>query len=64
MTYPINCTGHPAASVPAGFTADGLPIGLQIIGRRYADASVLTLAATVERIRPWFNRYPGLCAAA
>jgi Asp-tRNA(Asn)/Glu-tRNA(Gln) amidotransferase A subunit family amidase len=57
MTYPINYTGHPAASVPAGFTTDGLPIGLQIIGRRYADASVLTLAAAVERIGPWLDRY-------
>jgi Asp-tRNA(Asn)/Glu-tRNA(Gln) amidotransferase A subunit family amidase len=60
MTYPINYTGHPAASVPAGFTADGLPVGLQIIGRRYADATVLALAAAVERVRPWFDRYPGL----
>jgi len=64
MTYPINYTGHPAASVPAGFTGEGLPIGLQIIGRRYADASVLTLAAAVERIRPWFDRYPGLGRSA
>ena len=60
MTYPINYTGHPAISVPAGFTADGLPVGLQIIGRRYADESVLTMAAAVERMRPWFNSYPGL----
>ena len=60
MTYPINYTGHPAASIPAGFTADGLPIGLQIIGRRHADASVLTLAAMVERIRPWFGSYARL----
>ena len=62
MTYPINYTGHPAASIPAGFTTDGLPIGLQIIGRRYADASVLTLAAAVERIRPWADCYRGLFA--
>ena len=40
MTYFTNFTGHPAASVPAGF-ADGLPVGLQIIGRRHADADVL-----------------------
>ena len=55
MTYPINFTGHPAISVPAGFTPDGLPVGLQIIGRRYADESVLTMAAAVERMRPWFE---------
>jgi Asp-tRNA(Asn)/Glu-tRNA(Gln) amidotransferase A subunit family amidase len=60
MTYPINYTGHPAISVPAGFTADGLPVGLQIIGRRHADESVLTMAAAVERLRPWFDSYPGL----
>jgi Asp-tRNA(Asn)/Glu-tRNA(Gln) amidotransferase A subunit family amidase len=60
MTYPINFTGHPAISVPAGFTDDGLPIGLQIIGRRQADDAVLRLAAAYEQMRPWFHRYGGL----
>lgn len=60
MTYPINFTGHPAISVPAGLTPEGLPIGLQIIGRRHADASVLAMAARFEEIRPWFQSYPGL----
>ncbi|MCX5515790.1 amidase [Kaistia algarum] len=60
MTYPINFTGHPAISVPAGLTPEGLPVGLQIIGRRHADASVLTLAAHFERLRPWLQSYPGL----
>lgn len=60
MTYPINFTGHPAISVPAGLTPDGLPIGLQIIGKRHADASVLSVAAAFERLRPWFGLYPGL----
>jgi Asp-tRNA(Asn)/Glu-tRNA(Gln) amidotransferase A subunit family amidase len=60
MTYPINFTGHPAISVPAGLTPDGLPIGLQIIGRRHADASVLAVAAAFERMRPWLQAYPGL----
>lgn len=63
MTYPINFTGHPAISVPAGLTPDGLPIGLQIIGRRHADASVLSVAAAVERVRPWLRSYPGLRGA-
>ncbi|HTH99884.1 MAG TPA: amidase [Acidisoma sp.] len=60
MTYPINFTGHPAISIPAGLTSDGLPVGLQIIGRRHADESVLAVAAAVERMRPWFSTYPGL----
>jgi Asp-tRNA(Asn)/Glu-tRNA(Gln) amidotransferase A subunit family amidase len=41
FTYPFNLTGNPAASVPCGWTDDGLPIGLQIVGRRFADALVL-----------------------
>jgi amidase/aspartyl-tRNA(Asn)/glutamyl-tRNA(Gln) amidotransferase subunit A len=64
MTYPINFTGHPAISVPAGFTPDGMPIGLQIIGRRFADESVLAVADAVERMLPWFGSYPGLTEAA
>jgi amidase/aspartyl-tRNA(Asn)/glutamyl-tRNA(Gln) amidotransferase subunit A len=60
MTYPINFTGHPAISVPAGLTSDGLPIGLQIIGRRHADETVLAVAAAFERMQPWFASYPGL----
>ncbi len=63
MTYPVNFTGHPAASVPAGLSPHGLPIGLQIIGRRHDDAGVLGLAAHVERVRPWFHTYPGLNSA-
>jgi amidase/aspartyl-tRNA(Asn)/glutamyl-tRNA(Gln) amidotransferase subunit A len=59
MTYPINFTGHPAISVPAGITADGMPIGLQIIGRRFADETVLAMAGAVERMLPWFDSYPG-----
>jgi amidase/aspartyl-tRNA(Asn)/glutamyl-tRNA(Gln) amidotransferase subunit A len=60
MTYPVNFTGHPAMSVPAGLTPEGLPVGLQIIGRRHADESVLTLGAMFEAMQPWFDRYPGL----
>jgi hypothetical protein len=40
-TYPFNMTGQPAATVPCGFTKAGLPIGLQIVGRRYDDVTVL-----------------------
>jgi Asp-tRNA(Asn)/Glu-tRNA(Gln) amidotransferase A subunit family amidase len=60
MTFPINFTGHPAISVPAGLTVEGLPVGLQIIGRRYGDESVLALASRFEQARPWLQSYPGL----
>jgi aspartyl-tRNA(Asn)/glutamyl-tRNA(Gln) amidotransferase subunit A len=59
-TYPFNLTGQPAASVPCGFTRDGLPIGLQIVGRRFDDATVLRAAAAFERTRPWANARPAL----
>lgn len=60
LTYPVNFTGHPAASIPAGL-ADGLPVGMQLIGRRYADADVLAASGAFERIRPWHDTY-GRCA--
>ena len=56
LTYPLNFTGHPAASIPAGLV-DGLPVGMQIIGRRYADADVLAASAAFERLRPWAPTY-------
>lgn len=58
ITYLINFTGHPAASVPAGVTNDGLPIGMQIVGRRHADDAVLAASAAFERVKPWFDSYP------
>ena len=58
LTYPINFTGHPAASVPAGLSRSGLPVGMQIVGRRYADLDVLAASATFERLRPWVGTYP------
>ncbi|MEF8782852.1 MAG: amidase [Haloarculaceae archaeon] len=58
LTWVFNLTGHPAASVPAGFTDDGLPVGLQVVGRRYAESDVLAVAAALERARPWADRYP------
>ena len=57
MTYPINFTGNPAASIPAGFTDDNLPIGMQIIGRRHDDETVLAVSAAFERARPWHHKY-------
>lgn len=58
LTHLINFTGHPAASIPAGFTDDGLPVGLQIIGPRFADDDVLAASGAFERANPWDDAYP------
>lgn len=58
FTFPFNLTGHPAISVPAGWTDDDLPIGLQIVGRRWEDSLVLRAAAGFEAIAPWAARRP------
>ena len=58
FTFPINMTGQTASSIPCGFSADGLPIGLQIIGPRRAEARVLQASAAFERARPWSGRKP------
>jgi len=60
LCYPFNLTGQPAATVPCGFTSAGLPVGLQIIGPRFADALVLRAAAAFEAARPWADRHPPL----
>jgi len=60
FTYPFNLTGQPAASIPCGFTADGLPIGLQLVGRRHADAVVLAASAAFEAVSPWQSTRPML----
>jgi amidase/aspartyl-tRNA(Asn)/glutamyl-tRNA(Gln) amidotransferase subunit A len=53
LTHPFNFTGHPAASVPAGVTPSGLPVGLQIVGRRLMDENVISIMRHVEEVRPW-----------
>jgi len=60
FTYPFNLTMQPAATVPCGFTADGLPVGLQIVGRRLADPVVLAASAAFEAIQPWSRKRPVL----
>jgi aspartyl-tRNA(Asn)/glutamyl-tRNA(Gln) amidotransferase subunit A len=56
--YPFNLTGHPAMSVPAGFTPDELPVGLQLIGPWFAEDRLLRLAALLEAVEPWHERRP------
>jgi Asp-tRNA(Asn)/Glu-tRNA(Gln) amidotransferase A subunit family amidase len=58
LTIPANIVGNPAISVPAG-TVDGLPVGMQLIGRHHDDALLLDLARMVERERPWPLVAPG-----
>lgn len=60
FTYPFNLTGQPAATVPCGFDRDGLPLGLQIVGRYRDDALVLRAAAAFEAIAPWTQIRPPL----
>lgn len=60
FTPPFNLTHHPAASLPCGFTPEGLPVGLQIVGPRYADLRVLQAAAVYEAAQPWAGLRPAL----
>ncbi len=62
FTFPMNMTGQPAASVPAGWTEDGLPVGLQIVGRHLDDSMVLRASAAFEAAKPWRNRWPPMLA--
>ena len=57
---PWNYLGNPAASVPAGFTDDGLPLSVQLVGRPNDEATLLSLAAQLEAERPWTTRRPPL----
>ncbi|MBD3255455.1 MAG: amidase, partial [Candidatus Lokiarchaeota archaeon] len=59
-TYPFNMSGNPAASIPCGWTKDGLPIGMQIIGPRFEDLIVLQVSQAFEDINPWQEKKPKL----
>ncbi|TDD83958.1 amidase [Actinomadura rubrisoli] len=60
FTYPFNMTQQPAASLPCGFTAEGLPAGLQVVGARHADALVMSACLAYEHARPWKAKRPVL----
>ena len=58
FTYPFNCTGQPAISLPLGVAGSGLPIGVQLVGPPRGEDVILGLAAQLERARPWIGRRP------
>ncbi|MHA2009581.1 MAG: amidase [Promethearchaeota archaeon] len=57
-TYPFNFSGHPAASIPCGWSNEGLPIGMQIVGKRLDDLTVLQVSQAFEEISPWQDKKP------
>jgi aspartyl-tRNA(Asn)/glutamyl-tRNA(Gln) amidotransferase subunit A len=57
-THPFNLTGHPAMTLPCGFHSDGLPMAIQLVGRRGEDARLLRVAALFEQARPWAGKRP------
>jgi aspartyl-tRNA(Asn)/glutamyl-tRNA(Gln) amidotransferase subunit A len=63
FTAPFNITGHPAFSVPCGMSAVGLPIGLQVVGRKYDEPILLRVAYAYEQATPWHTLRPPLQAA-
>jgi aspartyl-tRNA(Asn)/glutamyl-tRNA(Gln) amidotransferase subunit A len=64
FTRPFNLSGHPACSIPCGFSPEGLPIGLQIIGRPFDEATILRVADTYQRATDWHARRPPTTVAS
>ena len=60
MNRPANFTGHPAISIPCGFTREGLPVGMQLIGPRWSEARLLAIALAYEEATEWHKRHPNL----
>ncbi len=60
LTFPFNLTGQPAASIPAGWTKEGLPVGLQIVGRYNDEGTIFRAAAAFEQAQPWAQEKPSL----
>jgi aspartyl-tRNA(Asn)/glutamyl-tRNA(Gln) amidotransferase subunit A len=59
LTMPFNLAGLPDISLPCGFTTDGLPIGLQIAGKPFEEATVLRIAHAYQQLTDWHRREPG-----
>ena len=62
--FPFNFSGLPAISLPATWTTDHIPIGVQLVGRYGDEATILRLSAQLEQARPWIQRRPSICAGA
>ena len=62
FTVVANWTGQPAITVPVHWNAQGVPIGIQFMGRIGDEATLLRLAGQIERARPWFDRKPQICS--
>ena len=58
LNFPANLSGLPAVSLPCGFSAEKLPIGLQLIGRAFEEAALLRVALAYERSTPWHKMFP------
>ncbi|MBD3193874.1 MAG: amidase [Candidatus Lokiarchaeota archaeon] len=58
FTFPFNLTGNPAASIPCGWSSEGTPIGMQIIGKRFKEETVLQVSRAFEKIQPWQDKRP------
>ncbi len=57
-THPFNMSGHPAASIPCGWSSEGLPIGMQIVGKRFDEVTVLQVSKAFEEVAPWQGKKP------
>ena len=57
-TYPFNLTGQPGASLPVGFTGEGLPVGLQLISKTIRETDIFRVSAAFEAARPWSDKKP------
>jgi len=62
LTIPFNVTGHPALALPIGFSADGLPLGMEIVGRLFDEPTVLRIGAAYEAEAGWHTALPALAA--
>ncbi len=64
LTLPFNLTGQPAVSIPCGFTPEGLPVGLQLVGRPWDEATLFRAAAAYESLTDWHTRKPAIVSGA